>query len=350
MSALSSPTPNPISMIICMLVNGLTSSDLTDCLKDIKQSSKNIGTHNRRELFWNAYTSLIAETNKQAEGERLHGILTYHTGEVPKSEFVPCTKRQKGLLGSTDFFGKKVKPEGMETKNQWVIAYLNDDKTDINEAEEAYNDITNGEAMCYFSQDMNGIFVGTKLKRRKCRNAPSSPLKTIAELETLKESLKPDDPLCSIDWNGNRPLALNEYNFVLAGNFHANICNDGGVAWMNTTSVDEIYSFFLTKRNEFLVGEAGKMVQLHLIDVSKGGNPLYETSVRLAGIARKNCLLKKIYVGAEKKKFIDVVKSDSDSNIDMTVIENAPNDSEFAQHGSCVFELHYRADLAMFGA
>ena len=92
------------------------------------------------------------------------------------------------------------------------------------------------------------------------------------------------------------------------------------------------------------------MVAKHLIDVNKGGTPLFETSVRLAGIARKNCLLKKVFICSSKRKFIDMVTKDTDSNVEMIVIEGAKKDSDFMQHGGCVFELHYRADLAMFGA
>ena len=344
-------------MVICLLCNGLTTTELTDCLKDVKSSSKNIGTHSRRELYWNAYGSMITAANKTgAEGERLHGWLTYHTKgpnddeTVKQSNFIACTKRQKGLLGSVDFFGKKTRPEEKEIKNNWCIVYLDDDKTDENEAQAAFDDITSGEPMVYYSQDMNGIFVGTRLKRRKCRNAPSNPLKTPAELQTLKESLKPEEPLVSVAWEGHRPPSINDYNFILAGGFHANISNDESNAVVNTTSIDEIYACFVEKKNLFLVEEASKFVSSHLVDVSKGGNPLFETSVRLAGIARKACLLKKVFIDSSKKKFIDAVNNDEDNNCDMVVIDGAPKDSLFTQHGGCVFELHYHADLAMFGA
>ena len=72
---------------------------------------------------------MISEANKQAEGQKLYGFLTYTLPS--KAEFIACTKRQKGLLGSTDFMGKKFKPEDNERKSEWCIVYFVDDKTDV---------------------------------------------------------------------------------------------------------------------------------------------------------------------------------------------------------------------------
>ena len=50
----------------------------------------------------------------------------------------------------------------------------------------AFEDIMDGEPVVYLSQDMDGVFVGTRLKRRKVRSAPSAPLKTPADVDAFK--------------------------------------------------------------------------------------------------------------------------------------------------------------------
>jgi len=340
--------PMPTTMVVCLLVNGLTSDNLTACLGQIKSGSKQIGTHARRELFWNAYNSMISEANKQAEGQKLYGFLTYTLPS--KAEFIACTKRQKGLLGSTDFMGKKFKPEDNESKSEWCIVYFDDDKTDVNDAQAAFDDITTGEVMVYLSQDMDGVFVGTKLKRRKCRSAPSSPLKSPSDIATFKATLLPDKPLQSIDWTGKKPAKINDYNFVVAGSFHKSITEDDTIPHINTTSIDEIYTFFEAKRNVFLISEAEKLIASHLTDVGKGlANPLCNLGLKNAAIARRNALMKKCYICSSKKKFIDSVLGDDDNNIELIVINNASEASDFVKYGAVVFELHYRADLTVFG-
>lgn len=59
--------------------------------------------------------------------------------------------------------------------------------------------------------------------------------------------------------------------------------------------------------------------------------------------------MKKCYICSSKKKFIDSVLGDDDNNIELIVINNASEASDFVKYGAVVFELHYRADLTVFG-
>lgn len=344
MSALVGGPPKLVVLILC---NGLGGQILTDMIGEIKTASKNIGTHKRRELYWEAYSKL-GNLALGLQEEKLFGFITFHLkvddedASNGKVEFIPCTKRQRGLLGTTDIMGKKFRPEDSENKNEWFSCYFDDD------AQIVYDDITSGEPVVYLSQDQDGVFVGTKMKRRKCRNAPSSALKTVADFETFKATLLPENPLQSISWTGNDPVKINAYNFLLCGAFAKPIVEDSTISHIRTTSTDEIYEFFLSKRNVFLIAEADKLIQKMLTDIAKNeANPICNVSVKLAGVARQNGLIKTVFVDSAKKKFIDAVKAEGDG-IEMFVIKDAPESSQFMQYGGVVFELHYRADLEIF--
>ena len=190
----------------------------------------------------------------------------------------------------------------------------------------------------------------TKLKRKKCRAAPSTALKSPADVLAFKATLLPDSPLCSVSWLGNDPPKLNEYNFLLAGGFAKPIAEDAVLKEIHvkTTSTDEIYAAFMKQRNGYFLAEAEKLLEVMHRDISKGeANPLVNTSVKMASVARANGLMKKVFVDAGKKKFIEAVRAEGDG-IEMYVVEGAPDGSKFMDYGGVVFELHYKADLNMF--
>jgi hypothetical protein len=91
-------------------------ADLAAVIEELKNKSKSIGTHARRELYWNAYTKMASKVGGM-DGAA-HCFLLYRAakdggdGEV---EITDLTKRQRGLVsGGCDFLGLKVKPpEGM---------------------------------------------------------------------------------------------------------------------------------------------------------------------------------------------------------------------------------------------
>ena len=85
-----------------------------------------------------------------------------------------------------------------------------------------------------------------------------------------------------------------------------------------------------------------------LTDVAKNeANPICNVTMKLASVARQNGLMKKVFVDGKKKKFIEAIRSEGDG-IEMFVIQDPPEASQFMQYGGCAFELHYRADLSMF--
>lgn len=353
MSALvgaSSSSPNPAPavgrhLVVLLLVNGILGADLGEMLNDMKSNSKNIGTHKKREVYWQAYSKLHNCVSKMSE-EKVYGFLTFHLESASDEEgianYLEATKRQRGLLQNTDIMGKKLRPELSLNKEEWCHCFFDE------VAQEAFDDITTGQPVVYLSQELDGVFIGTKLKRRKCRNAPSQALRTVAEVVAFKDALLPNSPLESISWTANEPVKINEYNFMLAGNFSKVIMDDKSVTHIRTSSTDDIYDLFKQKRNEYLITEAEKLIAQMQTDIAKGeANPICNTSVKLAGIARQNGLLKKVFVDATKKKFIDAVKADG-GGVEMYVIENAPAVSAFMTFGGVVFELHYRADLDMF--
>jgi len=335
------------SLVVLILCNGLAGTVVQEMLGDMKTMSKNVGTHKKRELYWQAYSKLASLGGSFGES-KVYGFLTYRLAEGDddaengKAAFIECTKRQRGLLTSVEILGKKFKQEDAESKNEWFACYVD------GAAQEAMEDITNGEPVVYLSQDQDAVFVGTKLKRKKCRSAPTQPLKSMADFEAFKETLLPENPLVSISWTGNDPVKLNGYNFILAGKFAKSITDDPSVSHIATTSVDEIYEYFLKQRNEHFVIEAEKLIAVMLAEVNKNEpNPICNVTVKLAGVARQNGLLKKVYVDSSKKKFIEAVLADG-SGVEMFIIQNAPETSQFMTFGGIVFELHYRADLNMF--
>ncbi len=337
-------------LVVLILVNGLPGSVMVDLLGEVKNASKAIGTHKRRELYWQAYTKLGNKAQASME-DVMYGLLTFHLSpeaqEDPEqgiAEYIPATKRQRGQLSATDVMGKKFKaPDEDAFPNGWMSCWFDE------EAQRAFDDLMFGEPVVYVSQDMDGVFVATRLKRRKVSGAPSAMFKSSADVEAFKATLLPDKPLVSISWTGNDPVKLNEYNFLLAGKVAKPICEDLSIVVVPSASTDEIYDRFLLQRNTFFIAEAEKLIATMLAEVGKGEkNPIANVTIKLAGIARQNGLLKKVYVDSSKAKFINAVREDG-GGVEMYVINDAPPESQFMQYGGVAFELHYRADLTLFG-
>jgi hypothetical protein len=90
---------------------------------------------------------------------------------------------------------------------------------------------------------------------------------------------------------------------------------------VKSTSTDEIYAAFTKQRNGYFLGEAEKLLEAMHRDIGKGeANPLVNTSVKMASVARTNGLMKKVFVDASKVKFIDAVRAEGDG-IEMFVVE-----------------------------
>eukprot|EP00966_Prymnesium_polylepis_P266671 6160850-Prymnesium_polylepis.1 len=91
--------PAAAELLLTVLSAGLPGDALAVILEGLKQSSKSIGTHKRRELYWQAYTKMIAKTSSM-EGQAFCFLLYRATadgdGEI---EVVELTKRQRGLVG-----------------------------------------------------------------------------------------------------------------------------------------------------------------------------------------------------------------------------------------------------------
>ena len=72
--------------------------------QELKNKSKSIGTHARRELYWNGYTKMASKISG-ADGAA-HCFLSYRVGTDGEGtvELTDLTKRQRGLVsGGTRF-------------------------------------------------------------------------------------------------------------------------------------------------------------------------------------------------------------------------------------------------------
>ena len=133
MSSSSSSPP----MLMLLLVNGLTPAELSSSLGKLKSETKNIGTHNLRQLYYKSYQDIQKDVTKYSNldddvnGGKLYGLVKYYrnyntddTGNVDndeddddgdddstaKTEFEEFTKRQKALVNSPKvFMGRHIK-------------------------------------------------------------------------------------------------------------------------------------------------------------------------------------------------------------------------------------------------
>ena len=361
MSALAASAPRPL--VILLLVNGLTPADLTSVVGSLKENSKSISTHSRREFYWSSYeqiTSAVTKlSNVDKDGGKLFGLVKYSRHEKDDDEgdvtFEEFTRNQKGLVnaGASNthtMLGKKFKVlndgegDGPGAK-EYMMAWFDD------AAAIAYTDIT-ANSECIAIDAEKGVYVLTGTKRKLCRGATSAATKNLAGLLEFIATLAPNSPLQSISWNGNRPPAVNEYNVVLSGTGWSNaILKDlpDTVGHVSSTSTDEIYSAFKVRKNQSLIGEAEALINRMLSDVGKGAATMdvYTASMKELGIARRNAILKKVYVCSSKKKFIESVVQEGDVE-EMYVVEDREVKGKFEEYGSVVFETFYKLDISIY--
>ena len=142
--------PAAPELMLLVLSAGMPGEALAVALDGLKTSSKAIGSHKRRELFWTAYTKLIAATSSMAGAAHCF-LIARSSAESPGGELevevevVELTKRQRGLVGGgCEVLGHKIKPLTPDGKpdpgaKSWCIAWSEE------EAAAAYADLTEAE-------------------------------------------------------------------------------------------------------------------------------------------------------------------------------------------------------------
>ncbi len=343
MASFTSDTASGLMMLV--LCNGLAADDLVSVLESLRADSKKASSHKRRELYWEGYGAMV-NCLSSVEG-KAYCFLKYTVFEGEgTAEYVELTKRQKGLVtGGCDILARKNRPDSDEKKSvagggPWAASWGED------EAKSAYEDICTAEPVIYLSND--GVYVSTKHKRVQCKSYSSSPLKSLKDIEKAVSEIAPT--LRSISFSGNDVPSILPYNVIVSDVSSAVAATlPSTIGFVNSTSTTEIYEGFIQRRSDHFLAEAEKMIASMLTDVAKSLVPLVCcASMKDAGIARKNSLMKKVYVHESKTKFIEGIKADGD--VELHVISGEPDDSKvFYQYGGIVFELFYRTDLGVFG-
>jgi len=91
-------------LLVLILSNGMKFGELAAVIEELKNKSKSIGTHARRELYWNAYTKMASKVSGM-DGSA-HCFLLYRAAGDGKVEITELTKRQKGqVTGGCEFLG-----------------------------------------------------------------------------------------------------------------------------------------------------------------------------------------------------------------------------------------------------
>mmetsp|Transcript_7845 Transcript_7845/g.19466 ORF Transcript_7845/g.19466 Transcript_7845/m.19466 type:complete len:335 (+) Transcript_7845:85-1089(+) len=326
-------------LLVLILSNGMAYSDLVAVIEARKASSKSIGTHARRQLYWTAYSKLISKI--QALDGSAHCFLKFTSdsssdGDV---EIVELTKRQRGLVGGgCDFMGQKLKSPEDPTAKGWCMVFSEAD------AKRAWDDLMDGEPCIYLTTE--GVYVGTRFKRALCKSL-SGPLKTLKDVEAAVAGLEPDNPLKSVSFVANDPPAVNSYNLFLVGPSTLGPALPPTIGHVVSGSTADIYDYFLKRKMAHQITEAEKLIGLMLKDIAKEQVPLVSTGKKEASIAVKNSLMKRVFVHESMVKFIDYVKKDN--AVELCVIAGPIENTLFGQYGGLVFELFYRADLSSFG-
>ena len=57
-----------MELLVLVLNAGMASADLAATLDKLKEQSKSIGAHKKRQLFWDAYTKMASKANNLADG------------------------------------------------------------------------------------------------------------------------------------------------------------------------------------------------------------------------------------------------------------------------------------------
>ena len=336
-----------MELLVLVLNAGMASADHAATLDKLKEQSKSIGAHKKRQLFWDAYTKMASKANNLADGTFCFFKYSADTSKDDAEgdvEVVELTKRQKGMVsgGGVDVLGPKFKPP--EDPSSKTVAYVWMEDA----AQTAWDDLMHGEPCIYITPD--AVWVGTRHKRAMCK-AVGSPLKSVKDVEKLIAELKPDAPLRSVSFHGNEPPGVNAYNTFLAGSFKLDGPLPPTIGVVNTTSTNEMYDYFARRKNTSNVDDANRLIATMLADVGKGLTPLIcASSTKEASVAYKSALMKKIYLHESMKKFI--AKAKEDGQVEVCVIEGDDESKmgAFAQYGKLVFEMFYRCDLTTMGA
>merc|ERR1711907_453933 len=112
------------------------------------------------------------------------------------------------------------------------------------------------------------------MKRKLC--CGGSSIKTSKDLEAYVSTLEPDKPIQSVSWQKHDPPSINSYNLILAGKWNSAIVSalPDSIGYVDSTSPNEIYSYFLHRKNQHLLKEAERMIDQMLADVAKDLQPL----------------------------------------------------------------------------
>lgn len=331
------------ALALLLVCNGMEAGKLAAVVDAMKTDSKNCGTHKLRSLLWDGYGAIISKLSS-VSGD-YHGFLAFYgpatDDDTGKAVLTPFTKKQAHALssGGLELMGKKHKPLEEPESPKWVTAYCED------EAALAYDDIVNAESCVYVTS--SAAFVGTRLKRRRCKGV--SGVKTLKDLEKVLADLPP--ALQSVDWTPAQPPAPNGYNVLLAGaGFPAPLLKElpATLGRVDSSSPGDVYDAFLARRNAHLVGEAEGLLRTMEADLGRKRQPSVYATLKEAATARKNALLKRVFVHEGKAKFIDSVRADG-GDVELLVITGDIKGTKFADFGGIVAELFYAADLAVFG-
>mmetsp|Transcript_35956 Transcript_35956/g.83914 ORF Transcript_35956/g.83914 Transcript_35956/m.83914 type:complete len:228 (-) Transcript_35956:26-709(-) len=220
------------------------------------------------------------------------------------------------------------------------------------QASTVYEDITSAEP-CISIDPERGVYVGTRTKRKLCRGPPPlSATKSIGALVEFVSSLVPNAPLQSVEWHGHHPVSVKDYNVLLSGVWNAAILRNlpDTIGSVNSTSNDDIYAAFCERKNMHLISEAEILIDKMQTDIGKGltNTAYFAGSMRDLAKARRNALLKKVYISAEKKKFIESVQSEGDVEEMYVVQKRCGAPGKFEDFGGIVFETFYKLDLDIY--
>lgn len=380
-----------VPMMVFLVIYGFSPTDISDSIGELKKQTKNLGTHKERQAYWTAYEAIQSGINKYSnidiDDGKLYGMVKYYrnygtaagsdttdgsaAGKKGRLDFEPFTKRQKALVGTPKLMmGRHIKlllkddegdDDGGGGKNsgkEFIMPWFGD------EAEIAYLDLTQGEECISIDSD-RGLFISTHIKRKNC--AGPSSLKSIDALVEYLKTLQPDQPLQSIAWGGHQPPKVNTYNVILTGSWPSSITKqlpNEVAGYLNTSSMDEIYELFQARRNNQYLTEAETLIDNMITEQNKNKDntnnaSIFTGSMKDLAIARRNAILKKVYISSKKQKFIQLARLEgSGCGFEMIVVHergdsggNGSGDSpgKFEEWNGIVFETYYKLDLSIYG-
>lgn len=354
---------SPNGMLMLLLVNGFSPTELSASLGTLKAQTKNLGTHNQREAYWQAYENIQSQITKHAsidvDDGKLFGLVKYYNSDDDDSnsnnrtEYEPFTKRQRASVNTPKvFMGRHIRllvddDDNAGSGKEFFMPWFGE------EAEEAYLDITAGEPCISLDSD-RGLFISTRIKRKRCANLPSN-LKSVDALKEYIASLKPDQPLQSIAWEGHQPPAPNHYNTILTGVWPTTITHHLEptlAAHTNTTSITELYDLFEQRRNTHYIEEAEVLIAKMLVEIHRnadGAASVHTGSMKDLACAKRNALLKKVYIDKSKTKFIQNAKAEGGLDVVVVSPREGSDAGKFEEYGSMVFETFYKLDLSIYG-